>query len=81
MHAKAILVDDDLLYVGSANMDIRTFRQDIENGFLVTGRIATEFRDLYDGSFVRNSKPATEREKTRLLNRVIIRILDKLGVS
>jgi phosphatidylserine/phosphatidylglycerophosphate/cardiolipin synthase-like enzyme len=82
MHSKALMVDDDLLYIGSANMDIRTFRQDIESGFLVTGDQPTDyFRKLYDGFYMKWATPANEEEKTKFLNRFVIRILDALGVS
>ncbi len=42
LHAKTLIVDDDLSYVGSANVDIRSFRLNFEIGALVKCRRFTE---------------------------------------
>ena len=38
LHAKAILVDDDWAIIGSANMDVRSFRLNFEANIEVRGR-------------------------------------------
>jgi phosphatidylserine/phosphatidylglycerophosphate/cardiolipin synthase-like enzyme len=70
MHAKTMLIDDDLLYVGSANFDYRSTVQDIEDGFLMTGQLAKDFKDLYANFYLNpaNSKPVTEKEKVGLFS-------------
>jgi phosphatidylserine/phosphatidylglycerophosphate/cardiolipin synthase-like enzyme len=48
LHAKMMLIDDDLLYVGSINLNMRSFVHDNENGVLLTGKpIIDRYKDLF----------------------------------
>lgn len=40
LHAKSILVDDQVLYIGSVNLNRRSFHHDLENGLILTGNQA-----------------------------------------
>ena len=49
LHAKATLIDDDLLLIGSANMDSRSFRFNFEaTCFLESGTLNAQFASLYE---------------------------------
>jgi phosphatidylserine/phosphatidylglycerophosphate/cardiolipin synthase-like enzyme len=81
LHAKAMLIDDDVLYVGSANFDHRTFQQDVENGMLLTGAVIPQFKDIFDNQFVKNSQLIKDKEKVGFLSRLLKPVLDGLGVD
>lgn len=52
LHAKALVIDDDKVFVGSANLDPRSLRINTEMGFLVTGRAFNqEVRAALEGDF------------------------------
>ncbi len=57
LHAKSIVIDDDLSIVGSANMDVRSFRLNFEASCLARSKpLATRLVDL----FSRNLQQSTE---------------------
>jgi cardiolipin synthase A/B len=81
VHSKAIAVDNDVLYVGSANMDLRTFVHDIENGMVITGPVVADFIKLYDSFYISNAKEITEKLQTKRFMRILISILDALHMT
>jgi len=66
LHTKALLVDDDLALIGSANFDHRSFRLNFEVSMLFrdTG-IAGELANLVEGEFA--SAPRVHRDRIRPL--------------
>jgi len=49
IHSKMIVVDDELMTVGSANMDFRSFEQNFEINLLVyDGNIAKSMREIFE---------------------------------
>ncbi|MGE3759785.1 MAG: phosphatidylserine/phosphatidylglycerophosphate/cardiolipin synthase family protein [Pseudobdellovibrionaceae bacterium] len=42
LHAKMMLIDSQFLYVGSTNMNKRSFNHDVENGLLISGPKAVQ---------------------------------------
>jgi putative cardiolipin synthase len=56
LHAKAILLDDDLSFVGSANLDPRSLRLNTEMGLLVRSReLNRQLREAFGVDFDRRN--------------------------
>ena len=52
LHAKAILVDDTLLYIGSINFSTYSFDENREIGVIITDQeIINKFKDVFDSDF------------------------------
>ena len=52
LHAKALIIDDDKLFIGSANLDPRSLRINTEMGFLVTSKSFNRaVREAVEGDF------------------------------
>ena len=52
LHAKALIIDDDKVFVGSANLDPRSLKTNTEMGFLVISEsFNLTVRDAVDGDF------------------------------
>jgi len=52
LHAKTLIIDDDKVFVGSANLDPRSLRINTEMGFLITSRTFNQsVRDAIEGDF------------------------------
>lgn len=52
LHAKAVVIDDDKVFVGSANLDPRSLRINTEMGFLIVSRqFNTSVRSALQGDF------------------------------
>ena len=79
MHAKAMLIDDDLLYIGSGNFDYRTLVQDIENGFLLTGQMARDLQKLYAEYFLdlKNVRPVTDKLGVGLISKFLNPVIER----
>ena len=66
LHTKALLVDDDLALIGSANFDHRSFRLNFEVSMLFRDAgIAAELARLVEGEFT--SAPRVHRDRARPL--------------
>ncbi|MGE3974258.1 MAG: phosphatidylserine/phosphatidylglycerophosphate/cardiolipin synthase family protein [Bdellovibrionales bacterium] len=76
LHAKVILIDDEVLYVGSANMNFKSMRQDIENGVLITGPTALEFQKIFDEEYLTRATPIQQQLNNNWFSYVFIKILD-----
>jgi cardiolipin synthase len=73
MHAKTILLDDDLSIIGSANMDLRSFRLNFEiNCFAESTSLARELESLFE-RFQANSREFSwdESQRTSPVDRVL----------
>ena len=54
LHAKAVIIDDDKVFIGSANLDPRSLRINTEMGFLVLGEAFNRtVRAAVDGDFAK----------------------------
>lgn len=61
LHAKTMVVDDNLASVGSANMDFRSFKLNFEiNAFLYDHKLAQQLADIYEGD-IRKSELITAK--------------------
>ena len=53
LHAKALVIDDDKVFIGSANLDPRSLRINTEMGFLViSNQFNKKVRDAVEGDFL-----------------------------
>jgi phosphatidylserine/phosphatidylglycerophosphate/cardiolipin synthase-like enzyme len=77
LHVKAMLVDDNLLYVGATNMNERSFNHDIESGLILfgEGESFTEFKGLFENVYKKRSRLVKEKQKLRFFSKLIIPIL------
>jgi len=75
LHAKLILVDQELALVGSANMDERSFRLNWECSALISGRDAILAADSSVSALLSASRPIREVSKPGFLRRILHGIL------
>jgi len=63
LHAKALVIDDDKVFIGSANLDPRSLRINTEMGFLVTSNaFNAEVRTALEGDFATENAWRLERQ-------------------
>lgn len=76
LHSKAVLVDEEVLYIGGTNLNNRSFNHDIECGFVLSGpEIGKQFSKLFREFYVAQSYEITEAQRISLLARIVIPIL------
>lgn len=82
LHTKALLIDDQLAIVGSANFDNRSFRLNFEASMLIDDLpFATSLSELLDAEFVAATAVRTDRPQplfTRRLPEALARLLAPL---
>lgn|GEM_PF-6779161 len=79
MHAKTVLVDGKVLYIGGTNFNRRSFVHDVENGFIITGAdVPQAFEKLFDTVYLPGTDPVTERQRVKLVVRLLIPLLGSL---
>jgi cardiolipin synthase len=66
LHAKAVIFDDDLVLIGSANMDNRSFRLNFEASCFLGGR---EINESLAGVFMRDLAACREIDLAEVENR------------
>jgi len=71
-----MLIDNELLYIGSANMNLRTFRHDIENGIVLTGPVVQEFNEYFENFYLKNATALDSKQNTNMLYFLLIKLLD-----
>ena len=65
LHSKSVLIDDDLSIVGSANIDVRSFKLNFEAGCLARSKpLARHLLDLFSRD-LKQSREVTEEDLTR----------------
>ena len=71
LHTKALLVDDDLALVGSANFDHRSFRLNFEVCLMFRDeQVAADLARLIEGEFASAPRVRTERQRPLLRTRL-----------
>lgn len=66
IHSKAIVIDDDLAIIGSANMDYRSFDQNFEDSAFVYDKAAAErARDIFQADLRKSRRITPETWKKR----------------
>ncbi len=73
LHVKAMQIDSDMLYLGAANMNQRSFAHDIESGFVMYGKKpAAQFQELFENVFKKQSDRILEKQSIRWISRLVI---------
>lgn len=73
LHVKAMQIDGDMLYLGAANMNQRSFAHDIESGFVLYGKRPSEqFQALFENVFKKQSDRIREKQSIRWISRLVI---------
>jgi phosphatidylserine/phosphatidylglycerophosphate/cardiolipin synthase-like enzyme len=77
LHVKAMMVDDNLLFVGATNMNERSFNHDIESGLILFGEGESfkEFKRLFDNVYKKRSRLVKEKQKLRFFSKLLIPLL------
>lgn len=76
LHSKAVLVDDEVLFIGGTNLNIRSFTHDVESGFLLTSpSIIQEFNRIYDQVYLRHSDRVVGPQKLKWISKVLIPVV------
>lgn len=71
LHSKALLCDDDLAIIGSANFDHRSFRLNFEISMLFRDRgVVAELAHLLDGEIAASVQVAVQRNRSLWRNRL-----------
>lgn len=78
LHSKLLMVDDEVSFISSVNLNKRSFYHDLENGVVVNDRkFTTEMGQLYK-EYMKISRQLTEEQKIVFWKKWIIKIFDKV---
>lgn len=78
LHVKSTMFDDEVLYVGSANFNYRSFFHDIENGILLTGKVViNQYKQLFDQFYKPFSAPVTRAQPLERSHRLLLKVFRK----
>lgn len=78
LHSKLLLVDEEISFISSVNLNKRSFYHDLENGVVVNDpKFAKQMGETYKG-YLTISKQLTEHQKVKYWQRWIIKVFDKV---
>jgi cardiolipin synthase len=78
LHSKLLLVDDEVSFISSVNLNKRSFYHDMENGVIVNDpKFTKEMGQLYKG-YLTLSEQLTETQRFAFWKKWIIQIFDKV---
>ncbi len=78
LHSKLVMIDDEVSFISSVNLNKRSFYHDLENGVLVNDKKFTvQMGELYK-EYLKISKQLTEEQKIVFWKRWIIKVFDKV---
>ncbi|WP_413944319.1 phospholipase D-like domain-containing protein [Bdellovibrio sp. HCB-162] len=76
LHSKLVMIDDEMSFIGSVNLNKRSFIHDMENGALIYSPAFTKkMTSIYNG-YLKLSRPITEKQKVHFWQRAIIGMFD-----
>jgi cardiolipin synthase len=78
LHSKLLLVDDEVSFVSSVNLNKRSFYHDLENGVVINDRDFTVKMGALYTDYIKLCKPLTEKQKIVFWKKWLIGILDKV---
>lgn len=77
LHSKIILVDGKLSFIGSVNLNKRSFIHDMESGVMIYNpAFHTKMGKIMDG-YLKQAREVTEKQKIALWKKVIIGLFDE----
>lgn len=75
LHSKLVIVDDNLVMMGSVNLNLRSFYHDLENVSFIYGKgFNRKIADLFE-DYKKESKLLTEKQKTTWWKSILIKII------
>ncbi len=78
LHSKLLMIDDEVTFVSSVNLNKRSFYHDMENGVVVNDKDFTvEMGELYK-KYLELCKPIKEEMKIEFWKRWLIKVVDKV---
>jgi cardiolipin synthase len=78
LHSKLVMVDDEISFISSVNLNKRSFYHDLENGVVVNDPSFTKTMSKLYSDYLKISKQLTEEQKIVFWKRWIIKIFDKV---
>src|SRR5690606_3998382 len=76
LHSKIVLIDDEFAFLGSVNLNRRSFIHDTENAlFVYSPAYAQELTQLYHEDYIQLSSQITEKQKQVFWKKIIIDLL------
>ncbi|MGZ6431461.1 MAG: phospholipase D-like domain-containing protein [Bdellovibrio sp.] len=76
LHSKLALIDDEMSFIGSVNLNKRSFIHDMENASLVYSPAFTKKMESIYEIYKTKARPVTEKQKVYLYQHLIIDALD-----
>jgi phosphatidylserine/phosphatidylglycerophosphate/cardiolipin synthase-like enzyme len=76
LHSKLVLIDGKFSFVGSVNLNKRSFVHDTENGIMVYDPIYNQKMNSIMDTYRTTSREVTEKQKIALWKRIVIGIFD-----
>lgn len=78
LHSKLVMIDDEVSFISSVNLNKRSFYHDLENGVMVNDKKFTvEMGQLYD-DYLKISTQLTEKQKIIFWKKWVIKLFDKV---
>lgn len=78
LHSKLLMIDDELSFISSVNLNKRSFYHDLENGVVVNdSKFTKQMGELYK-EYMKISTQLTEKQKIIFWKKWIITIFDKV---
>lgn len=78
LHSKLLMVDDEVSFISSVNLNKRSFYHDLENGVVVHDKEFTLKMDALYKDYLKLCTPLTEKQKIIFWKRWLITLLDKV---
>ena len=77
LHSKIILVDDKVSFIGSVNLNKRSFIHDIESGLMIYNPAYNKKMHLIMDVYKKQTREITESQKIAFWKKVVIGLLDE----
>ncbi len=78
LHSKLLMIDDEVSFISSVNLNKRSFYHDLENGVVVNDpKFTKEMEGIYK-EYMKISRRITEEQKIAFWKRWLIKALDKV---
>jgi len=76
LHSKIVLVDGKFSFIGSVNLNKRSFFHDLENGTMIYSPDFNQRMEKIYGDYIRDSRPIDRKLKTSPVKKVILDMFD-----
>ena len=77
LHSKIILVDGKMSFIGSVNLNKRSFIHDMESGVMIYNPAYNQKINAIMDGYRKQTREVTEKQKIALWKRVVIGIFDQ----